>query len=163
LKRTLITSLIAFILLTFLLGGVYPALVTGIAQGIFPEQAQGSLIVKNGAVLGSAWIGQNFTSPNYFWGRLSATTPAYNAANSSGSNPPQAILRLLEGGRPRTANRKKADPENAKPIPVDLVTASASGLDPHISPAAAAYQVERVARARNMPVGDVLMLVKKHT
>jgi potassium-transporting ATPase KdpC subunit len=163
LRRSFLTSIAAFIVLTVLFGGIYPAVVTVIAQGLFPMETQGNLVAKGGTTLGSAWIGQNFTAPKYFWGRLSATTPVYNASNSSGSNLSLANPALLDAAKARLADLKKADPDNAKPVPVDLVTASASGLDPNISPAAAAYQVERIARVRGMPVGDVVKLVKKHT
>jgi potassium-transporting ATPase KdpC subunit len=163
-RQSFFTSIIAMALFTVLFGALYPALVTAAAHILFPARAEGSLIVKNGAVLGSASIGQNFSAPKYFWGRLSATTPAAtNAANSSGSNMSPANPALLDAAKARLDDLRKADPGNTKPVPVDLVTASASGLDPHISPAAAVYQAGRVARERNRPVGEILMLIKKHT
>ena len=162
-RKSLLTSVIAFVLMTVLFGGIYPAAVTLLAQLLFPAEAQGSLIVKNGTTLGSASIGQNFSAPQYFWGRLSATTPAYNAANSSGSNLSPANPALLDAVKGRLDDLKKTDPDNTKPVPVDLVTASGSGLDPHISLAAASYQVERVAKARNMPPETVKTFIKKHT
>lgn len=160
--RPAIVSLLLFTLLT---GLVYPLLVTGIAQLIFPSAANGSLIVgKNGQLLGSALIGQPFSAPQYFWGRLSATAPSpYNAAASSGSNYGPLNPALLDAVRARIAALKAVDPANTAPIPVDLVTASGSGLDPHISPAAAAYQVGRVARARGLSEAVVGQLVARHT
>jgi potassium-transporting ATPase KdpC subunit len=151
-------------LMTLLTGVVYPLLVTGIAQLLFPAQANGSLLVKDGAVAGSALIGQPFDDPKYFWGRLSATAPApYNGAASSGSNYGPLNEALLDAVRGRADALKAADPDNPLPIPVDLVTASASGLDPHISPAAARYQIARVARIRGVPESTVAALVAQHT
>ena len=153
--RPAIVSLVMFTLIT---GIAYPLLVTGIAQVVFPAQANGSLIMDaHGQPRGSALIGQPFDDPNYFWGRLSATSPsAYTAFNadkstgSSGSNYGTLNPALLEAVQGRITALKAADPANIAPIPVDLVTTSGSGLDPHISPAAAAYQIGRVARVRGV-------------
>jgi len=148
-KALLRPALCLFCLLTVLTGLVYPLLVTGIGQLAFPHQAQGSLIEQDGKLVGSALIGQSFQDPKYFWGRLSATTPMpNNAAASNGSNLGPSNPALLDAMKARIDALKAADPDNRLPIPVDLVTSSASGLDPHISPAAALYQVQRVARAR---------------
>jgi potassium-transporting ATPase KdpC subunit len=157
-------NLMAFIMLTLLLGFVYPGLATVLVQGGFSREAQGSLIEKDGHVLGSELIGQNFTDPKYFWSRLSATSPqAYNAASSTGSNFSPANPALLDAVKGRIDALKKAEPGNKQPIPVDLVTASGSGLDPHISPAAASWQASRVAKARGMSEDTVTALIKKHT
>jgi K+-transporting ATPase ATPase C chain len=163
-------ALVALGIFTILTGLVYPLVVTGIAQVIFPGQANGSLIVRNGQTVGSALIGQPFDDPKYFWGRLSATSPApYTAFNadkltgSSGSNYGPLNPALLEAVQARIKALQEADPDNKAPIPVDLVTASGSGLDPHMSPAAAAYQVGRVARARGLSEGAVRQLVAQHT
>jgi K+-transporting ATPase ATPase C chain len=157
-------TLVSLLLLTLLTGIVYPLLVTGIAQAAFPYQANGSLIVQKGQTVGSDMIGQNFTDPRYFWGRLSATGPApYNASASSGSNLGPLNPALLDAAQVRIQALQAADPGNTVPIPVDLVTASASGLDPQISPAAAAYQVKRVARLRHLDVAKVRELVTTYT
>ena len=163
-------ALVALGIFTILTGLVYPLVVTGIAQVVFPRQANGSLIVRNGQPVGSALIGQPFDDPKYFWGRLSATSPAgYTAFNadkqtgSSGSNYCPLNPALLEAAQTRIKALQEADPGNTAPIPVDLVTASGSGLDPHISPAAAAYQVGRVAQARGLSEGPVRQLVTQHT
>jgi len=162
--RTIRPTIVFLILLTLLFGIVYPALCTGIIQGLFARQAQGSLIEKNGKVLGSELIGQNFSEPKYFWGRLSATSPyPYNASSSTGSNFSAANPDLLKAVKDRIKALKEADPKNKALIPVDLVTSSASGLDPHISPEAADYQVKRVARVRNLPERNVKELVAKYT
>lgn len=156
-------AVMMLLLLTLLTGLLYPLAVTGIAQVAFPAQANGSLIMKEGRLLGSSLIGQPFSDPRYFWGRPSPTSPfPYNAAASSGSNLGPTNPALLSGVRARIAALKAADPENADLIPVDLATASASGLDPHISPAAAEYQIRRVARARAMDEADVRRLVARH-
>ena len=140
-----------FLLLTLITGVFYPMAVTGIAKVAFPEAANGSLIFKDGKAVGSRLIGQNFTDPKYFWGRPSATSPQpYNASASGGSNLGPLNPALTDGVKGRIAALKAADPDNTGAIPADLVTASASGLDPHISPAAAKYQIERVAKARQI-------------
>jgi K+-transporting ATPase ATPase C chain len=158
------TALISLLLLTVVTGVAYPLLVTGIAQAVFPRQANGSVIEKDGRVMGSALIGQQFSDPKHFWGRASATSPyGYNAASSSGSNQGPTNPALVEAVAGRVKALKDADPGNQLPIPVDLVTASASGLDPHISPAAAEYQVNRVAKARGLVPQRVRALVEKHT
>jgi len=150
--------------LTVLTGLLYPLTVTGLAQLLFPVQANGSLIVRDGKPVGSSLIGQPFTDPTYFWSRPSATSPfPYNAAASGGSNLGPTNPALIEAVKARVAALQAADPSNRAPIPVDLVTASASGLDPHISPAAADYQVPRVARLRGMDEADVRQLVARHT
>ncbi len=150
--------------LTLITGVAYPLLVTGVAKAAFPEQANGSLIVKDQKVLGSKLIGQPFENPRHFWGRLSATTPgAYNAGASTGSNLGPTNEALTKNAKARIDALRVADPENTAPVPVDLVTASGSGLDPHISPAAAQYQVRRVSRARGVPEDRVRALVAKHT
>ncbi len=157
-------NLLLFLFFTLLLGAAYPALCTALVQASFPAQAQGSLISKGGKVLGSELIGQNFTDPKYFWGRLSATSPTpYNAAASSGSNLGAANPALQDAVKARIAALKQADPANTQPIPVDLVTASGSGLDPHISPAAAEYQLARVAKARAISESSLRDIIKKHT
>jgi potassium-transporting ATPase KdpC subunit len=163
-------ALVALGIFTILTGLVYPLVVTGIAQVIFPRQANGSLIVRNGQPVGSELIGQPFDDPKYFWGRLSATSPAgYTAFNgdkltgSSGSNYGPLNPALLEAVQTRIKALQEADPANKAPIPVDLVTASGSGLDPHMSPAAAAYQVGRVARARGLSEDTVRQMVARHT
>ncbi len=154
--------LFAFVILC---GAVYPITVTGIAKFTFPSQTEGSLIKnESGTVIGSELIGQQFTNPKYFWGRLSATSPVpYNAAASSGSNLSNSAPALLDAVKARVAALKETDPENTDEIPVDLVTASASGLDPHISVAAANYQVNRVAKARGISIDKVQELVNKHS
>lgn len=165
--RPALTMLLAFTVIT---GVLYPLAVTGIAQVVFPRQANGSLIVIDGKTYGSELIGQQFDDPKYFWGRLSATgTFAYNAFNaddltgSSGSNYGPLNPALLEMVQARVDALKSADPNNTAPIPVDLVTASGSGLDPHISVAAALYQVHRVAAARGMSAADVQSLIDEYT
>jgi len=157
-------ALVAFITLAILTGILYPFAITAIAQLVFPAQANGSLIVENGNVVGSALIGQNFDDPKYFWSRPSATSPfAYNAAASSGSNLGPTNPALFDAVKARAQALRAADPNNTAPIPVDLVTFSASGLDPHISVAAANYQIARVARARNLDVARVQQLVVQFT
>jgi K+-transporting ATPase ATPase C chain len=157
-------SLVMLALLSILTGLVYPLLVTGIAETLFPVQAHGSLIVRNGTVVGSTLVGQPFDDPKYFWGRLSATAPfAYNAAASSGSNLGPINPALAGAVKARVDALRQADPDNRAPIPVDLVTASGSGLDPHVSPAAAGWQVGRVARARGLAPAAVEALVVRHT
>jgi K+-transporting ATPase ATPase C chain len=159
--RTTIVLLVAFSAIT---GVLYPLAVTGVAQLFFPEKANGSLILKDGTPMGSVLIGQPFHSPKYFWGRLSATGPfAFNAAASSGSNYGPLHPLLLDATRKRVEDLRNADPQNAQPIPVDLVTASSSGLDPHMSIAAALYQVPRVARERGITEEALRSLVDRHT
>ena len=165
-SASVVRPTIAFVLLwTVLFGMAYPAIGTVLVQFLFPKQAEGSLIrAKDGKLLGSELIGQNFSKPEYFWSRLSATSPyAYNAASTGGSNFSVANPDFLKAVQGRIADLKKADPTNAKPIPVDLVTASGSGLDPHISPAAAEYQIARVAKARNLPETKLHTLVEQYT
>lgn len=159
LKREALTSLIALVFFTLLLGLVYPALVTGLAQDLFAHEANGSLVTRDGASVGSALVGQSFTRPDYFWGRPSAIATPYDATTSSGSNlgPSNPALHTLVKARVRAL--RDADPTQTAPVPIDLVTASASGLDPHITPAAARYQVPRVARARGLPEAEVQALV----
>jgi K+-transporting ATPase ATPase C chain len=162
--KNLRIAIITLGLFTVLTGLLYPLLVTGIAQLIFPMRANGSLIQKDGKPVGSELIGQPFSDPKYFWSRLSATTPyAYNAAASSGSNYGPLNPALLDAVKKRVQHLRAADPQYTQPIPVDLVTASGSGLDPHISVAAAQYQIPRVARARGMSEGTVRSLVNQYT
>jgi K+-transporting ATPase ATPase C chain len=149
------------LIFTIITGVIYPLVVTSIAQVAFPHQANGSLIVIDGKTYGSELIGQQFDDPKYFWGRLSAA--AYNAAASSGSNYGPANPALIEMVQARMDALKAADPDNTRPVPVDLVTTSASGLDPQISVAAALYQVHRVATARGLDEVRVQSLVEKHT
>ena len=157
-------AIVSLALFTVITGVAYPAVVTGIAQVFFRHQANGSLIVKDGKVVGSSLIGQPFDDPKYFWGRPSATSPfPYNAGASSGSNLGPTNPALIEAVEGRVAALRAADPGNTSPVPVDLVTASASGLDPHISPAAALYQVGRVAKARGLEETKVRQLVEQHT
>ena len=163
--KTLIRPAITlFILLSLVTGLLYPLLVTGISQAVFPAQAAGSLIERDGKLIGSRLIGQNFTDPKYFWGRPSATSPyPNNAAASGGSNLGPLNPALKAAVESRVKALREADPGNTAPVPVDLVTASASGLDPHISPAAADYQAGRVARVRGLAPEAVRALVAQHT
>ncbi len=164
LLNSLRPALVLFAVLSAITGLAYPLLVTGIAQAVFPAQAAGSLIRQNGQPIGSSLIGQNFTDPKNFWGRPSATGPyPYNASASGGSNQGPTNPALVQAVTDRIAALRTADPGNSAPVPVDLVTASASGLDPHISPAAAAYQVSRIAKLRGLPVPTVQALVTQHT
>ena len=157
-------ALVLLIALTVITGIAYPLVVTGIAQALFPRQANGSLIVKDGKVVGSSLIGQPFDDPRYFWSRPSATTPyPYNAGSSSGSNLSPTNPDLVKAVQDRVDTLRKADPDAKGPVPVDLVTASGSGLDPHISPAAALYQVHRVAKARKLDEAALQQLVAQHT
>ncbi len=157
-------ALSLFLVLSIITGLAYPFMVTGIGRLLFSEQTAGGLIVVDGQRVGATLIGQNFSDPKYFWGRLSATSPMpYNAASSSGSNLGPLNPALLDAVKTRIAALKDADPTNTALIPVDLVTASASGLDPHISPAAAEYQINRIARLRHRKVQSVRQLVEKYT
>lgn len=163
-RNILRPALVLFLVLTLVTGVAYPLLVTGIAQLLFPAQAAGSLIERDGKAVGSILIGQNFSDAKHFWGRPSATSPmAYNAYNSSGSNLGPLNPALTDAVKGRVQALRAADPGNTAPVPVDLVTASASGLDPHISPAAARYQVARVAKARGLAVERVQGLVEQQT
>lgn len=173
--RELRPALMVLVVMTILTGIAYPLTVTGLAQFTFPWQANGSLIEKDGKVVGSALIGQAFTGPAYFWSRPSATAAAdpndatktvsapYNAANSGGRNLAPSAKALVDGVQGAVETLKAAHPDQIGPVPVDLVTASASGLDPHISPAAVMYQVKRVALARHVSVEDIQKLVGAHT
>lgn len=153
-----------FVLLSVVTGLLYPAAVTGVAQMVFPAAAKGSLIHQDGKPVGSVLIGQNFTAPKYFWGRPSATAPMpYNAAASGGSNLGPLNPALVDAAKGRAEALLAADPGNTRAIPSELLTASASGLDPHISPAAADYQAERVARARKLDPKAVRELIARHT
>jgi len=157
------TAALLFSAVTILTGVVYPLAVTGLAQALFPRQADGSLIRTADGKAASALIGQPFSSPRYFWGRPSATSPyPCNAASSTGSNLGPSNPVLIEAVKTRIAALKAADPGNLRPVPVDLVTASGSGLDPHISPAAALYQIPRVAKVRGLADGKVEQLVRRH-
>jgi potassium-transporting ATPase KdpC subunit len=163
-KTLLRPALSLFVLLTAITGIAYPLAVTGVAKAVFPEAADGSLIVKDGKAIGSRLIGQNFNDPKYFWGRPSATGPMpYNASASGGSNQGPLNPALVDAVKGRIEALKAADPDNPLPIPADLVNASASGLDPHISPAAATYQVSRVAGQRHLLPADLTALVAQHT
>lgn len=153
-----------FVVLTLATGLAYPAVMTLIGQAVFPSQANGSLIEQDGKVVGSVLIGQSFDAPKYFWGRLSATSPMpYNAAGSGGSNLGPLNPSLAAQAKARIAALRDAGTDMSQAVRVDLVTASASGLDPEISPAAAAYQIARVAKARSLPVGTVAQLVAANT
>jgi potassium-transporting ATPase KdpC subunit len=157
-------ALVSLVALTLITGLLYPLVITGIAQMLFPRQANGSLILIDGQPVGSSLIGQPFDEPKYFWGRPSATSPfPYNAAASSGSNLGPTNGALMKAVQARIDTLRAVDPGNPLPIPVDLVTASGSGLDPHISPAAAEYQVRRIARVRGLDETVVRRLVAQHT
>jgi len=157
-------AVVLFVLLMVLTGGVYPLAVTAIAQLLFPHQAAGSLLTRDGRAIGSELIGQSFSDPGHFWGRPSATTPQpYNGTASNASNLGPLNPALTEAIRARIAALRAADPANTAPIPVDLVTASGSGLDPHISVAAANYQAARVAHTRGLPLTRVQALIAAHT
>jgi K+-transporting ATPase ATPase C chain len=153
-----------FVLLSVVTGIAYPLVVTGISKALFPDAAAGSLVIKDGKPVGSMLIGQNFADPKYFWGRPSATSPQpNNGLASGGSNLGPLNPALMDAVKGRIDALKVVDPDNKLPIPADLVTASGSGLDPHISPAAAAYQVERVARVRHLNAETVAALVARNT
>jgi K+-transporting ATPase ATPase C chain len=157
-------TLMSLLLFTVITGFIYPMVVTGIAQVIFPGKANGSIITKNGKAVGSALLGQQFEDPKYFWGRLSATTPyPYNGGSSSGSNLGPNNPDLMKAVQARIQALRDADPGNTAKIPVDLVTASGSGLDPNISPAAAEYQAQRVARNRGIDEAKVRALIAADT
>lgn len=163
-KEQIRPALTMLVLLTVLTGLIYPLAVTGLAQVFFSDQANGNLIVREGNAVGSKLIGQYFDKPEYFWGRPSATAPfPYNAAASGGSNLGPTNPALIEAVKARVAALRAADPGNDLSVPVDLVTASGSGLDPHISPAAALYQAKRVARARGLDEAIVQTLIVTHT
>ena len=156
-------ALVLLASLTLITGVLYPLLITGVAQAAFPRQANGSLIVKEGKAVGSSLIGQPFDEARYFWSRPSGTTPAYNGAASTGTNLGPTNPALSDAVKQRIDALRAADPENHDPVPVDLVTASGSGLDPHISPAAAMFQVHRVAKARGLRDEQLRTLVARHT
>jgi K+-transporting ATPase ATPase C chain len=157
------TAMLMLLVMTVVTGVAYPLVVTGIAQLVFPRQASGSLVERDGKTVGSTLIGQPFDDPKYFWGRPSATSPfPYNAASSSGSNQGPTNPALYDAVKGRIEALRAADPSNTAAVPVDLVTASASGLDPHITPAAALYQVGRVARVRKLDEATVRALVESH-
>ncbi len=163
-KTMLRPALTLFIALSAVTGLLYPLAVTGIAHGLFPQQASGSLIEHGGKVVGSTLIGQNFSAPKYFWGRPSATAPmANNAAGSSGSNQGPLNPALTDAVKGRIDALRAADPGNTAPVPADLVTASASGLDPHITPAAAQYQARRIARERGLSAAQIATLIDANT
>jgi K+-transporting ATPase ATPase C chain len=163
-KRHLLTALIMLVVFTALTGIFYPMVMTGLSQVVFHRQANGSMIESNGTIIGSELIGQPFSDPKYFWGRLSATNHyPYNASASSGSNLGSSNPALLENIQGRIDALKSVDPNNNLPIPVDLVTSSGSGLDPHISIAAADYQISRVARVRGLGEDVVRSLVNQYT
>jgi K+-transporting ATPase ATPase C chain len=155
-------AVVSFLVLSVITGLLYPWVVTGLAQALFPGQANGSLIFRNGQPVGSEWIGQSFADPGHFWGRPSATGPMpYNGLASGGSNLGPTNPALIDAVRVRVQALRAADPGNVRPVPVDLVTASASGLDPQISPAAADYQIARVARVRGLKTAQVQALVTR--
>lgn len=163
-KTLLRPALLLFVLLSLVTGLAYPLLVTGVAQVVFPRQSAGSLVYEKGQLIGSRLIGQNFTDSAHFWGRPSATTPQpYNGAASGGSNLGPLNPALAEVVKARKQALLTADPTNSLAIPVELVTASGSGLDPHLSVAAATYQIDRVARARHLSAKTVAALVRDHT
>jgi K+-transporting ATPase ATPase C chain len=162
-KTLLRPALTLFATLTVITGVLYPLAVTGFAQVIFPQKANGSIVTANGVAVGSALIGQQFTAPGYFWGRLSATGPyPYNAAVSSGSNLGPLNPALADAVRARIEALRAADPGNDKPVPIDLATASGSGLDPEISLAAAYYQAARISSNRGLPIEQVQSLIDQY-
>jgi potassium-transporting ATPase KdpC subunit len=163
-KNIIRPVVVLFAALTVVTGLVYPVVVTAVAHAAFPHQANGSLIEKDGKAVGSELLGQQFDAPSYFWGRLSATSPnPYNPQASGGSNLGPTNPALADEVKGRISALHDADPTNTAPIPVDLVTSSGSGLDPDISPAAAAYQIDRVAKARKLSPNDVDALVQRET
>ncbi|MFA5143430.1 MAG: potassium-transporting ATPase subunit KdpC [Candidatus Omnitrophota bacterium] len=162
-REQLKSAILVFIILTIITGILYPLFVTGIAQAFFHAKANGSLIYRDGKISGSALIGQPFDDPKYLWGRLSATSSvSYNASSSSGSNVGPSNPALLEAVKARIEKLRAADPENKMPIPVDLVTSSASGLDPHISLAGAYYQISRIAKHRGLSVNAVKNIIDRN-
>jgi potassium-transporting ATPase KdpC subunit len=162
--KELKTAILTFLILTIITGIFYPLFITGVSKVFFRSQANGSLIYRNGKPIGSSLIGQSFDSPKYFWPRPSATSPSsFNAASSSGSNLGPSNPALAETIKNRVKAYKAADPNNTNPVPIDLVTSSASGLDPHISLAGAYYQASRVARLRNLPLDTVRAIILQHT
>jgi K+-transporting ATPase ATPase C chain len=156
-------TLTVFVALTVVTGVVYPASVMFVAQVVYPHQANGSLIERDGKIVGSELIGQQFDDPRYFWSRPSATSPAYNGAASTGSNLGPTNSAQLDAVRARVEALRKAHPVQSGSVPVDLATASGSGLDPHVSPAAAEYQIQRVAQARAIDPNRIRELVEKYT
>ena len=163
-KTLLRPALTLFVVLSIVTGIIYPLVTTGIAKVLFTERAGGSIITKDGKPIGSAIIGQNFADPKHFWGRPSATSPQpYNGSASGGSNLGPLNPALTDAVKGRVDAIKAADPGNTKPVPADLVTASGSGLDPHISPEAAKYQAIRVAKIRGLPPEKVMALIEQHT
>ncbi len=163
-KNILRPALVLFFILTLITGVAYPLIVTGLAQSLFPAQASGSIILRDGKAVGSELIGQNFSDPKHFWGRPSATGPMpYNASASSGSNQGPLNPALTDAVKSRIEALRAADPGNTARVPIDLVTASASGLDPHISPAAANYQINRVVKARGLATEKVQALIDAQT
>ena len=163
-NKILRPAIVLFAVLSVVTGVAYPLVVTGIAKAVFPAQAAGSLVVLDGTTVGSKLIGQNFSDPKHFWGRPSATAPQpYNGVASGGSNQGPLNPALADAVKARVEALRAADPDNTAPVPVDLVTASASGLDPDISLAAAQYQAARVARVRGMPLSEVQSLIDRNT
>jgi len=163
-NRQIKSALLLLVTLTMVTGVIYPLVITAIGQLVFPHQANGSIVMQNDKLVGSSLIGQEFSDPKYFWGRLSATSPTgYNSLPSSGSNLGPLNPALPEQVEKRVKRLQSADPQNKSLIPVDLVTASASGLDPHISVAGALYQVPRVARVRGVSQEQIIALVKEYT
>ncbi|OFW46151.1 MAG: potassium-transporting ATPase subunit C [Actinobacteria bacterium RBG_13_35_12] len=158
------SAILMFVILSLLTGIFYPAFITGAVYIFFPHQATGSMLYRNNKLLGSVLIGQEFTDPKYFWGRISETSPvAYNSSSSSGSNLGPSNPALIEKVKARIRALKEFDPDNTNPVPIDLVTSSASGLDPHISIAGAYYQIPRVARMRSLTEDTIKAIVNRHT
>ena len=163
-QKNIFSAFLVFIFFTFLFGVIYPAFLTFTSHQLFPQQAQGSLIKKDGKILGSELIGQDFSDPKYLWGRLSATSPnPYNASASAGGNFDLGNPKFKENAQNRIRFLKESDPDNNAQIPIDLVTTSASGLDPQISVDSAFYQAQRIANIRNISVEEVIQIIKKHT
>jgi K+-transporting ATPase ATPase C chain len=163
-RQQLKTTILIFVILTVITGIIYPLVITGIAQVFFPHQANGSLVMRDGKIAGSSLIGQQFDDPKYLWGRISATSAVpYDASSSSGSNLGPTNPALTETVRSRIALLKSYDKDNTNPIPVDLVTASGSGLDPHISLAGAYYQIARIAKQRALSVDVVKDIIDRNT